>query len=264
MRCKNIVKFFHRLPDFSLTSAIVYTLLMTTYIFTDGASKGNPGPGGWGAIIVSDESVYELGGGEKETTNNRMELTAALRALKELETDASTIVFSDSSYLVNGITSWIVGWGKNGWKTKAKKDVLNKDLWLQLRDVLRGRNVMWRYVPGHSGIRGNERANDIAESFAIGKAPALFRGQKTEYPFHFVLDGAPLDRSGKKSSFEKKQKSTRRATAAYSYVSLVDGMIQVHETWEECKLCVEGKRARFKKALSKEEEATIIKEFRGG
>jgi len=237
---------------------------VTTYVFTDGAAKGNPGPGGWGAIVVSGESVYELGGGEKETTNNRMELLSAIRALESLKTGETALVFSDSSYLVNGITEWIVGWEKNGWKTKAKKDVLNKDLWMRLRDVSRGKNVTWRSVPGHSGIRGNERANDIAESFASGKAPTLFRGPKTSYPFRIVLDGVPLNQDDTKSSFEKKQKSTRRAGAAYSYVSLVNGTVETHKTWEECKSRVEGKRARFKKALSKEEEAAIIKEFRGG
>jgi ribonuclease HI len=238
---------------------------MATHIFTDGASKGNPGPGGWGAVIVSGDVMYELGGGETETTNNRMELLSAIRALESLDgADRAPLIFSDSSYVVNGITKWIVGWEKNGWKTKAKKDVLNSDLWLRLRDVSRGKHVAWHHVPGHSGIHGNERANDIAESFASGKPPTLFRGPKAHYPFDLALDDASLGQGGMKRSPEKKQIQKHRAGTAYSYVSLVDGTIEVHKTWEECKARVQGKRALFKKAMSRAEEAFIIKTFLGG
>lgn len=237
---------------------------MTTYVFTDGAAKGNPGPGGWGAVVVSGESVYELGGGEKETTNNRMELLSAIRALESLKTGETALVFSDSSYLVNGITQWIAGWERNGWKTKAKKDVLNKDLWLTLRDASRGKHVTWRRVPGHSGVHGNERANEIAESFASGKSPSLFCGSKADYPFSLVSGDAPLSQDGGMHPLEKKQNPKRRAGAAYSYVSLINGVIEVHRTWEECKLRVQGKPARFKKAFSEDDEAAIIKTFREG
>lgn len=237
---------------------------MEIYIFTDGASKGNPGPGGWGAVVQDDGLITELGGGEDETTNNRMELTAALHALGCVKDSAKNItVFTDSSYLINGITKWIFGWEKNNWKTKARADVLNVDLWKELRGAMGDKNIMWRYVPGHHDVAGNERANDIAEGFALGEKPALYNGDSSLYTFKLLSEGVPLDRTGKVASL-KKDSSTknRKAGSAFSYVSLLDGKIETHKSWDECKKRVSGKPARFKKAMSQTEERMIVNEFK--
>ncbi|NES18234.1 MAG: ribonuclease HI [Symploca sp. SIO3E6] len=144
--------------------------------YTDGACSGNPGPGGWGTIIYfTDDSVAEIGGAEAQTTNNRMEMQAAIAALKVLKTSGqaeSVTLYTDSEYLKNGITKWIKGWKKKGWKTSQGKAVLNQDLWETL-DVLNSPLVEWRYVRGHSGNQGNERSDQVARAFASGKSPVL-------------------------------------------------------------------------------------------
>src|SRR3972149_9838624 len=146
-------------------------------IFTDGASKGNPGPGGFGVIIVfSDNKVIELGGGEKHTTNNRMELSGAIYALSEvLKKEEEILVYTDSKYLINGMTGWIYGWQKNGWKTKDKKVVLNKDLWEKLVELVKNKKIKWHYVGGHVGVAGNERCDEIADAKALGKKVDLYK-----------------------------------------------------------------------------------------
>ena len=237
---------------------------MEIYIFTDGASKGNPGPGGWGAVIQAGELVVELGGVEGETTNNRMELTAALHALKHIKGMRGDVtVFTDSSYLINGITKWIFGWEKNNWKTKTKADVLNVDLWKKLLAVIGGEKITWRYVPGHHDVVGNERANDIAESFAVGKNPPLYKGDTSRYAVKLLSEGMPLDRSERVASLKKDSSTKNKKTGnAFSYVSLVNGKIEIHKSWEECKGRVNGKPARFKKAMSQAEERMIVDEFK--
>ncbi|MDZ7726624.1 MAG: ribonuclease HI [Candidatus Campbellbacteria bacterium] len=242
--------------------------MKTIYIFTDGASKGNPGPGGWGAVLVAGNEVKEIGGFEENTTNNRMELIAAIKALEEVrsnETNSKEInVFSDSSYLINGITKWIYGWQKKNWKTTTKKDVANSGLWERLWEVQKNRNINWKYVPGHSDVAGNERANDIAEEFARGKDPDLFRGPEESYQIGLVSNEKPLGRDGQISDLEKARESKgKNKGKAYSYVSLLDGKIKTHSTWQECEKRVKGKPALYKKAMSKEDEKNIISEFRG-
>jgi ribonuclease HI len=145
-------------------------------IYTDGACSGNPGPGGWGVVAyLSDRTRHELGGGEKQTTNNRMELQAAIAALqffqKSGQTDAIEL-YTDSEYVKNGITKWVSGWKTKGWKTAAGKPVLNQDLWEEL-DRLNSRQVQWRYVRGHSGDEGNERCDVIARAYSLGRIPSL-------------------------------------------------------------------------------------------
>ena len=130
-------------------------------IYTDGACSGNPGPGGWGVLIIDGEERTELYGGDAETTNNRMEMLAAIEALKATG-DAPVILHTDSKYLKNGINDWIHGWKRNGWKTAAKKPVKNKDLWLALDELVEGRDIDWRWVKGHDGDPGNERADELA------------------------------------------------------------------------------------------------------
>jgi len=135
-------------------------------IFTDGACKGNPGPGGWGALLRKGETEKELSGGEAETTNNRMEMTAAIRALDALKRPCDVDLYTDSKYMIDGITRWIHGWKKKGWKNAAKKPVANADLWQEL-DVLNQRhNVEWHWVKGHSGHPENERVDRLASDAA--------------------------------------------------------------------------------------------------
>ena len=132
-------------------------------IYTDGACSGNPGPGGWGAVLIKGRHRKEINGGEAETTNNRMELKAAIEALSALKWKPSDVVlYTDSNYVKNGITSWLQGWKKNGWKTASKTAVKNADLWQQLDEVERQHNVTWRWVKGHAGHPENERADELA------------------------------------------------------------------------------------------------------
>ena len=142
-------------------------------VYTDGACLGNPGPGGWGVrILYPDGTVRELGGREAATTNNRMELQGALAALQAIEAGAAAVVYSDSQYVINGLTKWLAGWKRKGWMTAAREPVKNRDLWMQLDTENPGR-VRWRHVRGHSGDPGNDRADAIARGFAIGKPPEL-------------------------------------------------------------------------------------------
>ena len=133
-------------------------------IFTDGACSGNPGPGGWGAILQFKDMEKELSGGAQETTNNRMELQAAIEGLRALKRPMRVAIHTDSTYVKDGITKWIVNWKRNGWKTAAKKPVKNIDLWHALDDALSGHDVEWYWVKGHTGHSGNERADALARA----------------------------------------------------------------------------------------------------
>ena len=136
---------------------------MSIKVYTDGACKGNPGPGGWGVYIQSNEDEKELYGGSPETTNNQMEMQAALEALKHLKDEDEVIeLYTDSNYLRQGITEWIHKWKKNNWKTAAKKPVANRDLWIEISDLNEKMNVQWNWVKGHAGDPGNERADELA------------------------------------------------------------------------------------------------------
>ncbi|MGB0574564.1 MAG: ribonuclease HI [Alphaproteobacteria bacterium] len=134
----------------------------TVEIFTDGACSGNPGPGGWGAILRWRGKEREIWGGEADTTNNRMELTAAIQALETLNRGVSVILYTDSTYVKDGITSWISGWKARNWKTAAKKPVKNVDLWQALDEAVSKHDVEWRWVKGHAGHPENERADELA------------------------------------------------------------------------------------------------------
>ena len=223
--------------------------------FTDGASKGNPGPGGWGTVLVDGDRIEELGAGEEKTTNNRMEMTAALEALKYAkEKKKNMTVYTDSSYLINGITKWVFGWQSKGWKTANGGDVLNQDIWKQLIDLTQIVQTDWKHLPGHSGVPGNERADDIASSFGDGNETPLFKGSMTDYPVNV------MDFSVDPKAVETKKRNTGKA---YSYISMIDGDIKTHKTWAETEERVKGvKGARFRKALSAEEEKQIIESWR--
>ena len=133
-------------------------------IYTDGACSGNPGPGGWGVFIENSGNVTELSGRDENTTNNRMELKAVIEALKFFTINSKLIIHTDSKYVMDGASRWIINWKKNNWKTAQKKDVKNKDLWIELDNLLNYHDVSWVWVKGHDGIYGNERADYLATS----------------------------------------------------------------------------------------------------
>jgi ribonuclease HI len=235
-------------------------------IFTDGSSRGNPGPGGWGAIVVYPDSkdemkVDELGGREDVTTNNRMEMTAALCALTHFDgyyesfDGVSFVIHTDSSYLINGVTKWAKNWAMNNWITKTREQVLNKDIWQKLLEVTEDKKVEWTYIAGHSGIPANERCDEIATSFADQKEINLFKGNLSDYSVDTKNLAGHL--IGK-----KKVDKSRSQAKAFSYVSLVGGKIFIDKTWKDCEARVKGvKGVRYKKALSQLEEVEISKEF---
>lgn len=231
-------------------------------IFTDGASKVNPGPGGWGGIIVHSNKVEEVGGRSEHTTNNQMELSAAIESLKKITNKnsnqaANIKIYTDSSYLINGITKWVFGWQKKNWITTTKEKVLNKELWQELIEVAKGKKIEWLYVGGHRGISGNERCDEIATAFADDIKPKLYKGDKDNYS----LDILNLNLDETKSKKRNKDK-TRSKAKAYSYLSLVKGKIMKHSTWADCERRVKGESgAKFKKALSANEEIEIAKSW---
>jgi ribonuclease HI len=158
----------------SITEAVSPALVSsngdTVEIFTDGACEGNPGPGGWGAIIKVKSVLKELSGGDPNTTNNRMEMIGAIETLKCLDGQCKVILTTDSQYLRNGITNWIHGWKKNGWRTSDKKPVKNQDLWQQLDELNQKHEIEWKWVKGHNGHRENERCDELAKGAIEGVA----------------------------------------------------------------------------------------------
>jgi ribonuclease HI len=131
-------------------------------MYTDGACRGNPGPGGWGALLIAGKNERELYGGEEVTTNNRMELTAAIKALEALNRKCKVSIYTDSEYVRKGITEWLDAWTQRGWKTAAKKPVKNMDLWRELDALTAEQDIEWHWVKGHSGNPGNDRADELA------------------------------------------------------------------------------------------------------
>jgi ribonuclease HI len=265
-------------------------------IYTDGSSLGNPGPGGYGCVIVFkvDNKVIELGGYSRETTNNKMELTAIVRALEYvkhyLETplrpsknsghlplvrggnELQIVIHTDSSYAINGITKWMFGWLKNNWITSTKTPVLNSEIWKQLIPLKNYfKKLSFEHVRGHSGIWGNERCDMIATTFATGKKPDLFNGKLDGYDQRILNNKnsvhgayptlALLYKKEGALQVSQKSKSLKKSGKAYSYVALVNGKIQTFKDWESCKAVVHGRSSKYKKALSKAEEDALIKEW---
>lgn len=227
-------------------------------IFTDGSALGNPGKAGWGAVLVFDKKeILEIGRFEKKSTNNRMEMTSAIESLKTLEKNKNPnnktkiIIYTDSSYLFNGITKWINGWVLSGWIGANKNPVLNKDLWEQLMILNNKFKIEWKLLPGHSGIIGNERADEIATSFASENSAILYKGGIDKYKKN-ILDFKTNDTDDK-----------RKKMKAYSYLSMIEGVIKKHETWAECEFRVKGKKdAKFRKSINKDDEGKIIDDWR--
>jgi ribonuclease HI len=233
-------------------------------VFSDGAAKGNPGPGGWGAIVVTpDGHVTELGGAAAHTTNNKMELTAAIRALQHVRgVPGRVALYTDSTYVIKGIREWIWAWRRRGWKTADGNDVLNRDLWEDLHGVVeaRGRSgIEWHYVRGHEGIAGNERVDEIADTIARQGRVNLYDGPLLRYAVP-VLD-VPTDTAVPRTA-PSAVTARRDKAPAHSYLSLVDGRPMRHATWADCERRVKGRSgARFKKALTPAEEAAILQSW---
>lgn len=207
-------------------------------IYTDGSCIGNPGPGGWGVHAeLADGSVVELGGGDASTTNNRMELRAAIEAARLARGLGGATIVTDSRYVQNGVTSWLNGWKRNGWKTSTGAKVENRLLWEQL-DELTGKSIVWRWTRSHVGTPGNERCDRIARWFA-----GSIRTVGSRQP----------------SGVEKRRKATDGSTR---YLSLVDGVVQRHRTWSECERRVRGvANARFRKAASELDVKAIMQSW---
>jgi ribonuclease HI len=230
-------------------------------VFTDGAAKGNPGPGGWGVIVVRpDLHVTELGGGSPHTTNNRMELSGAIAALQHVVNKAGPVaIYTDSTYVIQGITQWVWGWRKRDWKTAQGGDVLNRDLWEQLSSLTGARargELDWRWVRGHVGTPGNERADEISVAFALKDPPDLYDGPLDGYalPILQLPDDTALPKRTAGSL------SGKSKVAAHSYLSVVGGVPMRHGTWTECEGRVKGQSgARFKKAASAADESEILR-----
>lgn len=228
-------------------------------IYTDGACSGNPGPGGWGAVVLDPEGqVQELGGGEAATTNNRMEMIGALEALRfiskiGLPKPIKITIYTDSTYLIRGITQWAWGWRKNNWKTSAGNEVSNRDIWESLTATL-GRlenpKISWLYVRGHRGTAGNERCDEIAVAFSKGKRISLFHGSLATYEYD-IETPPPVETLPTMKTHEKK--------SAHSYLSVLCGKLEKHKDWASCERRVKGQSgAKFKKAMDITQEKEII------
>ncbi len=205
--------------------------------------------------------MIERGGRDSTTTNNKMELTAAYDALLYLKGESKDVeIHTDSSYLINGITKWVYGWEKNGWKTSTGGDVENKEIWMSLVGAVRKikGKIEWKKVKGHAGIAGNERVDEIATLYADSKKVILFNGALEMY--EKLLSKDILSFIPEKTSSQKKVLAKKGTP--YSYVSMVDGIVKTHHLWADCEKRVKGKKgALYKKVFSKNEETDLISEW---
>lgn len=262
-------------------------------VFTDGSSRGNPGRGGYGVVAIYPNAhgemyVDELGGREELTTNNRMELLAVIEGIKNFigyysDAELRDIMFNfyvDSKYVLQGATSWIHGWKRNGWRTAGgKEDVKNRDLWEEFDTLVSKHGIQskWNLIEGHAGVFGNERCDVIATGYAdfnggasvsadgIKKSIGLYSGPLSAYQTSEegkdILNLEAVNQESKDKLKARKKSSS--SAPAFSYISMVDGNIQTHATWKECEDRVKGKsKARFKKSASKSDEDQIKNEFR--
>ncbi len=239
--------------------AILFGMKKEVMIYTDGASRGNPGKGGWAAILMTEKEVIELAGRQDDATNNQMELEGVIQALSVVikkYKGENIVLHSDSAYVLGGLNSWLDGWVRNNWITSTKKPVENKPQWqklLKLRDEL-GRRLHLVKVAGHSGHEFNDRCDELAVSYALGKKIPLYKGLYTAYLGK--LSETPPKSPVKKTSSKNTEKK------AYSYVSLVAAKVSVDKTWEACERRVKGaKGAKFKKVFSKEEETSLVQDY---
>ncbi|OGR81621.1 MAG: ribonuclease HI [Elusimicrobia bacterium GWC2_64_44] len=232
----------------------------TIFIYSDGACSGNPGPGGWAAVIFFPEGrVLELGGGERHTTNNRMEMDGAIAALAAVRDRPEPVkLYTDSGLLINGIKGWIHGWKKKGWLTAAGKPVVNQDLWEHL-DALasarRGR-LSWGHVKGHAGHEVNERCDVIAVAFSKGARPKLYEGPAVGCGYSLLEPG---DEHLHKPGEPGKPSKPKPPKHGY-YLSLIHGQVFRDHTWPVCQARVHGVAgARFKKVAGPADEEAALK-----
>ncbi len=233
---------------------------LSACVFTDGACSGNPGPGGWGYVFVNFENkkVYEGGGGNPATTNNRMEMTAIIEGLKEAISQKfkSVLVLTDSTYVIRGFTQWKFGWKKRGWLTAEGQPVSNQDLWKQLDVVGLNIKIDWRYVRGHQGTPGNERVDEIAVAYSKHSHIDLYQNCTFKSYLFDVMDipeGEPIPEMKSKVAGPKK---------AVFYVSYVNGVLVRHQEWSSCERTVKGQpKALYKKVSSEEELKEILKKW---
>ena len=239
-------------------------MLAMIAIFTDGACSGNPGPGGWGCVLANaDGRVRELGGGDENTTNNRMEMTAVLEGLRASRgLPGPAVVHTDSTDVLGGMTAWLAGWKRRGWTTAAGEAVKNEDLWRALDAAVAERGaggVEWRWVRGHAGHDANERCDEIAVSFSKRRPVDLYSGPLLSYPYGSL---APSDRpyvAPKKPRKSAENSAPSEPSGPATYLSVLDGKLERHATWKECEARVKGRPAKFKKVRSPEEERATLK-----
>ena len=232
-------------------------------IFTDGACSGNPGPGGWGSILVSPlGKVLEMGGGELLTTNNRMELTAAIQALTELAKFKSLStkkvdLYTDSTYVIRGISQWIFNWKRNDWRTAEGKAVSNKELWQDLLQVIEDQEyeLEWHYVRGHEGTPGNERCDEIAVAYSKHDRPSLYAGPVKDYPVAIEVIPEDTKLPPMKSSATGNSAGKKKVV----YLSYANGKLCRDADWKSCEARVKGVAgARFKKCENETEEKQTL------
>jgi ribonuclease HI len=237
-------------------------------IYTDGACSGNPGPGGWGTIVLLPGShVVELGSGEISTTNNQMELTAVIEGLSYINQKVNSgevekvFIFTDSVYVIRGITQWIFGWMRSGWKNKEGQDIANQAHWLRLHKIvseLKTKKISldWNYIRGHQGDKGNERCDQIAVAFSKKYSIDLFQGSHSSYFFNLRVfpNTEPLPEMKSKVPSDPNKKSW--------YVVLNGTQKLTFTTWSQCEAAVKGRSGvKFKKVSSDDEEKKILDQW---
>lgn len=235
-------------------------------IYTDGACSGNPGPGGYGSIVIIDsKSVIELGEFTAQTTNNRMELQAVIVALnltlEKYDAVVNLQIFTDSVYVIRGATQWLFGWKKRGWQTAEGKDVTNQDLWQKMDQLLQKISVKykikikWSFIRGHKGIPGNERCDEIGVALSKRNSIDLYSGDAKSYYFDVSVlpdeEALPEMKSAGSATSEKKETW---------YLSLINNQVAKYSTWRDCEAAVKGRPGvKFKKVSSESEENELLK-----
>ncbi len=226
------------------------------HIYTDGACRKNPGPGGWGSLIILKDKYFELGGYSRQTTNNIMEMTAAVEALKSVKNQIDQItLYTDSEYLRKGITGWIKNWKRNGWQTKTGGDVKNKELWQEL-DTLNDARITWKWVKGHADDPNNNRVDEIARSYSHNKPVPLRKGSSD------IFNTSEKKKDNQQINNNKLKFDFPRIYSAKKYLSLVRGELQRHNDWEACKMRTHGASgAKFKGHKNYNDELETAKEW---
>ena len=239
-------------------------------IYTDGASRGNPGPGGWAAVILAGDVCMEIAGNATRATNNQMELAGVEAVLSDsgaLSWDGGITLYSDSMYVINGLTKWAKGWERNGWITSTKTPVENKSQWQNLLVLMKeyGSRISIEKVKGHAGDLYNERCDELAVAAALGKNPVLFSGSAKNYKSFLDENGysaSSVKATAAKGNSASKSTSENKGKVAYSYVSMVNGIVHADKTWAACEKRVKGvKGAKYKKVFSKAEETELMQDY---